>query len=280
MTCPTCGAAQPAENKFCEDCGARLAAAPPAPAADRVERVASPALAGVSDRGTTKPRNEDRFAVAQVGGAAVLVVCDGVSCSQSPHLAAEAATTAAIGVLQGDSSGADDGAALGRAVRAADAAVRTVPFVPGDALDPPETTVVAAVCRAGRVTVAWVGDSRAYLVGPAGPRLLTRDHNWQNHAVDAGELSPGRAATDPEARSLTRTLGGRYEADEPSVAEAVVEPGHRLVLCTDGVWDTTPDDLWPSLTAGGDALAIARRLVDRAKSGSTTDNLTAAVLVI
>ncbi len=279
MTCPTCGTAQPADNRFCEDCGARLAATPPVATDDRVEVAASPALAGVSDRGTTKPRNEDRFHVATAAGAAVVVVCDGVSCSQHPHRAAGAATAAIAGVLRGV-AGDDDRAALSRAVRAADAAVRAIPFDAAADLDPPETTAVAAVCRGNRITVAWVGDSRAYLVGPAGVRLLTRDHSWAHHTVDAGLMTPDQAAADPAARSLTRTVGGRDEPDEPGLTDAVGAAGDVLVLCTDGAWDGLGDDLWPSLVAGGVAIDVARRLVDRAKRGGTTDNITAAVLAI
>ena len=276
MTCPTCGEPQPPQNKFCEDCGARLA---PASDVDRAEAVVSPALAAASDRGTTKPRNEDRFAVADVDGVAVVVVCDGVSCSQTPHLAADAAVAAVMDSLR-QATGGDDRAALDRAVRAADVAVRAVPFDAAADLDPPETTAVVAVRRGGRLTVAWVGDSRAYLVGPTGPRLLTRDHTWQHQAVDAGQLTADRAAADPQARSLTRTVGGRDEADPPSVVQADAVPGDRLVLCTDGVWDGVPEPLWPALVHDGAAIDVARRLVDRAKRGGTADNITAAVLVI
>ena len=273
MFCPTCDAAQPADNKFCEDCGARLGPA----VSDRAEVVVSPALAAVTDRGTTKPRNEDRVAVADVNGAAVLVVCDGVSCSQTPHLAAEAAVAAIVAELR---AATDDRAALSAAVKAADVAVRKIPFVADHPFDPPETTAVAAVCRGRQVTVVWVGDSRAYLIGPAGARLLTRDHNWRHAAVDSGELTEEQAAADPQARSLTRTVGGRSDPDEPATAIVGVAPGDRLVLCTDGVWDTMPDELWLPLVFDGDAREIAGRLVNTAKRNGTADNISAAVLMI
>jgi serine/threonine protein phosphatase PrpC len=275
MTCTTCGAAQPAGNKFCEDCGATLSPRPSVPAGDRCEVEVSPSLAGVSDRGTTKPRNEDRFAVAVRGDVAVLVVCDGVSCSQHPDAAAEAATAAVLQALGGEST--DDRAGLLAALAGADAAVRAIPSDRTSPLDPPLTTAVVAVRRGDRVTVAWVGDSRAYLVDASGPRLLTRDHSWQHEAVDAGEMTAERAAADPQARSLTRTIGG---GDEPSIAEVTVAAGQRLVLCTDGAWDGVTHDHWPSLACEGTALAAARRLVDRAKGGGTIDNITAAVLAI
>src|SRR5579884_1012339 len=143
MRCPACGCEQPDENRFCEDCGARLGAAPPgpacpqcgagpdavdadgfctrcghervAPAGDYVEVVVSPRLAGVSDRGNVHPHNEDALALASDPAGDVLVVCDGVSSSQNAAGAAKAAAEAACAALL-DGIGGDGPAAMGRAI--------------------------------------------------------------------------------------------------------------------------------------------------------------------
>src|SRR5690349_8735727 len=48
------------------------------------------------------------------------------------------------------------------------------------------TTVVAALVRAGTLTVGWVGDSRLYLLRGGTIQALTEDHTWVNMAVREG----------------------------------------------------------------------------------------------
>ena len=128
MHCPACSTEIPEdpENRFCEECGAALAAPAPAagtcvcgaPLADRdedgfclrcgrknrlplpadhVEETLSPECAAVTDRGLRHDRNEDRFGIKFVAGTYVLVVCDGVSSSNRSEIAAAAVSE---GVLQ------------------------------------------------------------------------------------------------------------------------------------------------------------------------------------
>src|SRR5438477_10560856 len=115
MRCKGCGLDQHDDNRFCEDCGSPLRATPAAharqawpggggphePDADRthLELMLSPLLAGVSDRGKRHVRNEDFFAVTTLPVGDVLVVCDGVSSSQSADVAAQVAAATACAAL-------------------------------------------------------------------------------------------------------------------------------------------------------------------------------------
>jgi serine/threonine protein phosphatase PrpC len=75
----------------------------------------------------------------------------------------------------------------------AEAAVRAVAWSPGAPEDPPETTVVAALRRGARLSVGWLRDSRAYLVGEGEARLLTHDHSWVNDVVEADAMTLAEA---------------------------------------------------------------------------------------
>jgi serine/threonine protein phosphatase PrpC len=326
MKCPECGAEQPAGNKFCEDCGGCLVdgsgavqenRCPPCPGCgagpaavdangfctrcgcerkpggrDHLEVCASARLAGVSDRGNCRHRNEDFLALASAAGGDVLVVCDGVSSSQNADVAAEVAARSACDSLFAALSAAADGswdgrASLAAALRAAQAAVRQVSFNSADSTDPPETTIVAAVRRGDRVAVGWVGDSRAYLVDGGGAVLLTHDHSWMNEVVEAGALSGEAAARHPQAHSITRTLGGPETAegaDEPSFIEADVAgrplPA-QLLLCSDGFWECVPDAEQLAVLCSrhaGDPAGLARHCVAHACEKGGKDNITVAVL--
>lgn len=170
MVCPRCGAAAEPGSRFCETCGALLAAA-----AERCEIDLAPDLAAVSDRGLIHPLNEDAVVLLRSTAVSILVVCDGVSTSHNAALGAKTAVAAAAESLSASLATREEAeAAMRTAILAAhDAVCRLVP-AGADVAERPLTTIVAALARPGAVTIGWAGDSRAYLLGDGG-RQLTRD---------------------------------------------------------------------------------------------------------
>jgi serine/threonine protein phosphatase PrpC len=173
---------------------------------------------------------------------------------------------------------------LTAALKAADSAVRSLSFDESSAIDPPQTTAVAALRHGLHLHVAWLGDSRAYLVADGGARLLTEDHSWYNEILAAGKMTPAEARRSPLARAITRAVGGRADRDEPSLRSLELAGGDGLlVLCSDGLWCCLGEprqlaDLVRRQPAGADALVLARALVDHALARGGHDNVTAAVL--
>jgi serine/threonine protein phosphatase PrpC len=284
LACTNCGAGPESVDSegFCTRCGFQRIG----PARDHVEIALSPDCAGVSDRGKRHPDNEDFFTLTSDKDKDILVVCDGVSSSQNAAAAALAAGTAARDVLGTTFPlEADTRAMMMAAIQAAQSAVAAVPYVRTDPGDPPETTFVAVLRRGRHVTVGWLGDSRAYLVSPGGVRQLTEDHSWLNEVLATGQMSRAEALRSPQAHSITRTLGGPTGAsDEPSlIAVALPEGPGYLILCSDGLWNALPEpdglaDLVGQQPIEGDALNLARSMVDYANAQGGRDNVTVAVL--
>jgi serine/threonine protein phosphatase PrpC len=294
-----CGLGQGSDSGdgYCERCGMLMR---PLPALDLSDddsfAVSAPAsdLASATHRGTAHIVDEDSTAVArrelEAGPVHVLVVCDGVSSSAHGEQASARAAQAALEALipsTGDGAAFSPAAALRQAVRAAHRAACApgIGSVAGKGAS--GTTLVAAVAHAGQVDVAWVGDSRAYLLPD---RLLTHDHSWVNQVVDSGELTAAEAASSPDAHALTRCLGPLENADperppEPSLATASAAPGTRLVVCSDGVWNSAPSPaelaaLTSDLPPTADARAMALCLVRRAAALGGRDDVTAAVALL
>ncbi len=177
----------------------------------------------------------------------------------------------------------------GRGVRSAvtAAAAAAAALVPRGTPEPPSCTLVCAVhdVPAGRLTVGWVGDSRAYWLaepGAAEPaRLLSADHTAEAAAA-AGTLDPAVAAIRPDA--ITRWLGADGDAEPEVVALTPGGPG-ALLLCTDGLWKYLPDAAalaavaLPALSLGG-APAAAAALTAAALTAGGADNVTVAVLPV
>jgi len=106
------------------------------------------------------------------------------------------------------------------------------------------STVVAAVLRAGDALVAHVGDSRAYHFTPDGVHRRTADHTLAAELQRRGTLSAEEAARHPGRRQVTRALG-RAAGVDVELVRWRVNAGDRLLLLTDGAYESLDDDeLW------------------------------------
>ena len=261
------------------------------PASDHAE-VDLGIAAGVTDRGLRHSRNEDAMALASQqtpdGLVVVAVVCDGVSSSARPDEASSAAAKAALPVLV---DAVQAGGDLAEASRAAVMAARqSVAGLGEPANERSATTFVSAVAARDRVTLCWLGDSRAYWLAQSGadPALLTRDDSVAGGMVEAGLATEEAAMASPHAHVLTRWLGAEA-ADldgDPSRAphvETYLPAGTGVLLvCSDGLWNYLPDAgdlaglaLPKALT---DPRAAAADLVQFAVDAGGADNITAALI--
>lgn len=286
-SCPRCAEPVGPQDRYCEQCGARVAAAP----RDRVE-VDVGIAAGVSDRGWRHYRNEDALALRSLGtsghGGAVAIVCDGVSTATRPHeaskTAAEVAAEALVAALCADDS---PEAATLEAIRLAGKAVAELAGAEETGCGAPACTLVSAVVTGDAVTVGWVGDSRAYWIPQtrtesAPPIRLTEDDSWLAQVLADGMLTPTQAAADRRAHAITAWLGKDATEVDPHVVTIEPESQGVVVICTDGLWNylDNVDELVAALPA--DALEAplnaARRLVEIALQSGGRDNITVAVL--
>lgn len=298
--CPHCAEPVAAADRFCEACGGDLQHPDGRYAPDDHVELDLTALAGVTDRGLVHVRNEDALALGRPAAgsdaALAVVVCDGVSSSPRPEQASRAAADAALAVLLQPTAAARPDPAEERMTMAVAAAATAVAALATDGTgDAPACTLVAALVerpgpdRPAEVTVAWVGDSRAYwLAAPDAPepgRRLTEDHSWAAELVAAGTLTEAASMTFPGAHAITRWLGA---GGRPTPQVCVLRPAGPgvLVLCTDGLWNYLPavDELaavtLPLLAGGAGALAVAVELTRLALAAGGHDNITVVVVPV
>ncbi|MFF2353800.1 PP2C family protein-serine/threonine phosphatase [Kitasatospora sp. NPDC058115] len=290
--CAHCGLHQVTADGYCEACGR----AQPRPR-DHMEKALA-GVAGVSDRGVRHHRNEDSFTVAASslpGGEPVVVavVCDGVSSSDRPDQASETAVDAASeSLLSSLEAGTDPTDAMRRAVAdAADAVAAlatdgTRPSRPD--VNAPACTYVSAIASGGRITIGWVGDTRAYWIpddrAAAVPFRLTQDDSWAARMVEAGLMDEAEAYADPRAHAITGWLGADAEEVVPHVIGFTPHYPGVLLVCTDGLWNyaEAATDLAYHVRpdARTEPLAAAQELVKFAVAAGGHDNITVAVLPI
>lgn len=179
------------------------------------------------------PNQDAVLGIALPDGIAC-AVADGVSSTGEAALAAQTAVRVVLDSYVARTGGATSREALGNAAVRAHVAVREATSrVAGEGAG--ATTLVVAAIHRGRVGVANVGDSRAYVLPTGnGLRQVTADHSWVQERVRAGALDSRDAPTHPWRSVITRYLGGE-EAPEVDTFEEELGPGDGLLLCSDGL---------------------------------------------
>src|SRR5205807_23071 len=105
------------------------------------------------------------------------------------------------------------------------------------------TTIVLAVWRKGReIYISNLGDSRAYLIRGNKIEQLTIDHSLAWALVENGTISAAEAKDHRFKNVLWKYLGSKEIGDGPDVKGIPLDPGDRLLLCTDGLTGPVPDE--------------------------------------
>lgn len=231
--------------------------------------VRHPGAAGLSDPGITRPGNEDAFLVE----GPLYAVADGMG----GHRAGEIASRVAIEELLANAPARNDAKALARAVRAANRAVMESAGK-SRGRSGMGTTITAAMVDGLAVSVAHVGDSRAYLLHGGRLQRITEDHSMVADLVRQGAISEEEARFHPQRSVITRALGSdaNMVAD---VYEFTASPGDRLLLCTDGLTGMLEDAyISEILLSEADPAAAVAKLIEAANRAGGYDNITAVVV--
>ena len=281
--CSKCGSGEIDADGYCVNCGFRNHDTEH----DRFEVVLSPQLAGVCDRGLKHHHNEDFLALSTIENPAtqILVVCDGVSSSQTPELASQtAAKTTCESLSKNLTQGQTPEEAMQNAITAALQAVSAIPYQSKVSADPPSTTLVAAIVQNRVATIGWLGDSRAYWIASES-KQLTIDDSWLNDMVSSGKMIEAEAMRSSNAHAITNWLGADVrDSAKPSIINFPIPSQGYLLLCTDGLWNYAPETsqilALVQQSGSSDAVIISRYLVDFARSQGGHDNITVVVLYL
>lgn len=103
------------------------------------------------------------------------------------------------------------------------------------------TTLVAAMFYDNRVSIAHVGDSRAYRLRADKFEQLTLDHSLLQELVDRGFYSEEEAQRSTNRNYVTRALGVEPTV-EVEVQEFDAQKGDIFLLCSDGLPDMVEDE--------------------------------------
>ena len=223
--------------------------------------------AAATDIGRVRDGNEDAY----LNDAPLFAVADGMGGHQGGEVASRLALeTLEVLFKRGRGTLADHLREANRAVfdrSSRDAAVAGM-----------GTTLTAAVAEAGRLRLAHVGDSRAYLLRDGRLRMLTEDHTLVQRMVERGEITEQEADVHPHRSVLTRTIGTEPDVQiDEGVLDA--QDGDRILLCSDGLTGMVADEqIERILRDAAEPKDAVRELVRAANAAGGVDNITVVVL--
>lgn len=215
--------------------------------------------AGQSSRGPLRSHNEDAFAVDPRG---IWAVADGMGggSSAEPEARSIARALCAPGPAR-------------QVFEAAQQALEVTPRRRGNG-----ATATRLVIEGATAHLAWVGDVRAYLIRGEQITLQTQDHTLVREMIERGMIQPWQALDHPYRNIILRYVATEQEPalDERAVA---LEPGDRILLVTDGVWEVLDPPILLALILSAPTLADAvQLLLAEACRLDASDNLTALLV--
>ena len=139
-------------------------------------------------------------------------------------------------------------------------------------------TIVAAWMDGPRLSLAHVGDSRAYLLRAGALDQLTADHSLVAEKVRVGILTPQEADASEMLSVLTRAVG-TDSGVQVDTTEQLILVGDTLLLCSDGLTRMVTDpEIASTLLTSTSAQEAADRLVELANEYGGADNVSVIVL--
>jgi serine/threonine protein phosphatase PrpC len=141
------------------------------------------------------------------------------------------------------------------------------------------TTVTAALVLGQQVTIAHIGDSRAYAVYPDRRiETITRDHSLVKRLEELGHLSKDEAANFPHRNVLIRALGQGELLEADIFTIPFPKPGY-LMLCSDGLWGVINDqDISRTIVEAPTLHRACQNLVEAANLAGGPDNITTIIV--
>ncbi|MGF1579527.1 MAG: PP2C family protein-serine/threonine phosphatase [Gemmataceae bacterium] len=139
------------------------------------------------------------------------------------------------------------------------------------------TTLVLAIFKAPTVLLSHVGDSRAYFYRNDKLDQITIDHSFLQSMLDRGLITAEEAETHGNG-GPTQFLGMENPVF-PGICTFAMEPGDRLLLCTDGLTEMVSDEgILSVFQRRTEPEEICQELVDVSNQAGGRDNVTVLIL--
>lgn len=140
------------------------------------------------------------------------------------------------------------------------------------------STLVAALFIDGKIHIANIGDSRAYLARDGSLLKITYDHSLVQTLVDRGEITEDEMRKHPKGNIITRSIGEKLNP-KIDLFSIPAQLGDRFMLCSDGLWEMVAnDELLRIITSTLTPQEACREMVQVANDAGGDDNISCILL--
>lgn len=136
------------------------------------------------------------------------------------------------------------------------------------------TTLTAALLLGDKMTIAHIGDSRAYIIHADGIReTLTHDHSLVKRLEELGQITADEAAIHPQRNVLYRAIG-QGDPLQPDIATFPLPRACHLMICSDGLWGVISEqELLRLVNTTSTPQDACQALTNAANSAGGPDNI-------
>jgi PPM family protein phosphatase len=219
-----------------------------------------------TDTGLQRRANEDSLLVR----SPLFVVADGMGGAQAGEVASRVAVEA---FRDGLRDGSDPEGRLVTQVEQANSRINELSHQSAEHAGM-GTTITAAYVGEQDVTIAHVGDSRAYCLRDGELLRLTDDHSLVDELIRQGKLTPEEAEEHPQRSVITRALGpeAAVEVDVRSFRGRVNDV---YLVCSDGLTTMLAESELIDLLVSHERLRdMGDALIAAANAAGGKDNIT------
>lgn len=141
------------------------------------------------------------------------------------------------------------------------------------------TTLTVAIYIENTVVWGHVGDSRLYhLDNRSNLYRITHDHSLVGRLVELGQISEAEVEDHPQKNVLIKALG-QLDKFKVDLGHFTVEPGDKIILCTDGLWGQVPDkNMLTMIKASAGISRACSALVQAANNTGGPDNISVIIV--
>lgn len=227
-----------------------------------------------TDVGNKRIYNEDSVGYYEEGNLGIYIVADGMGGHNAGEVASKLTRDTIINYVIEHGREASQEEVLKNAINMANLKVYRESIL-NDEYKGMGTTIVGAFIIGEELTIANVGDSRAYILKDDNLIKITKDHSLVQELLDNGTITKEEALNHPNKNVITRAVG-TSSAVEADYYKLDIRDISKVILCSDGLTNEISEEEILSILISNSENQ-SQQLIERSKENGGRDNISVII---